>query len=108
MKIYCRKCNQDITDEDHFDENEYSFCVLCKIKKLEKELRITTRALNFYRDERCYKETLNDADGRGMHSLMDSDMGKVAREALDEIKNRSIDLCGKKDKDQEGEVAKIR
>jgi len=42
------------------------------------------KALLFYADGNNYKDTLVDADSRGMHSEIDDDCGKRARKVLKE------------------------
>ena len=101
VKIFCRKCNVELTYDDHFNIDEYAFCITCFVNNYKEKLNKVIEALEYYACEKYYKNTEIDADGRGMHSMIEYDNGRMARDTLDEIKNGPIDLRGKKEEGQE-------
>ncbi len=79
-----------------------------EVKNKKESLNEAIETLKYYADETYYNPTYIDADGRGMHAEAYLDRGKKARETLDEIRNRSIDLRGEEtEESQDKEVEKV-
>lgn len=102
MRILCRKCNIDITDCNHLIQDGGHTCFICKINEQGGKLNKVFKALEFYADKTNYVL-------RGfMNEVVLADNGVKARETLDEIRKRSIDLCGEETKEsQDKEVEKM-
>lgn len=61
--------------ETSLEQEQRLCCALGKVRDLRA-------ALDFYAFEGCYDDKVVDADGRGMHSVIDEDRGKRARDIL--------------------------
>ncbi len=83
---FCRRCNMDLIGTDNMKVDEYSFCMSCMVQNEKDKLNKAIEALEFYACETNWM----------MQGFLcpeaEADSGKIARETLDEIRKRSINL----------------
>ena len=108
VKLFCRTCNEEVTYQDHFTENEYDYCTTCYINGFRDKLKKIVDTFNKFHfraplqyDEYGAGARILDEEGLKIIDFENHLDAETFMELIDEIENWSVNLRGKKEEGQE-------